>query len=335
VSHYFTSVDIPLTDSFADAWIGDTTLDASGLPVGLRNRAGLLLGHTFRFGIESPRFSGAKLEIPIHIENVGAGHRVPAGFSQEREIWVEMTVRDARGAIVYEVGKIASDDSDLRDKVFLRVTTGEALGRGDPRPFGMFGADVVDGPDVPEWSPDPRLGGTIFRGKGLINLQNGFLRCVSCSGVIDAEGRCQPGPGQGRTRGDRFAEGTYDVETGECRSNLSGGRELFETYFPVGALDADRGLPKAPDAIIDTRSAPPGVPLVYTYVLDANAHPPPFDVEARLRFRSFPPFLVRAFAAYEAAMDARGERPSGAQVKERMLRRIETLELARARVRIP
>jgi hypothetical protein len=206
---------------------------------------------------------------------------------------------------------------------------------------------VVDVPDVPSWIPEgltapgaqppppsTLAGVTRFRGKGLVNFQNGFLRCVRCIGVIDANGACQPGPGQGRTRADRFDDGLYDQDTGECRSNLSGGHEFFETYFPVGALDADRGLAKGPDAIIDTRSAPPGVPLTYTYVLDVDGRTGPFDVEAVLDFRSFPPFLVRAFAEYEARRDRERLRPSGPQVNPRMLRRLEIVELARARARI-
>jgi hypothetical protein len=58
------------------------------------------------------------------------------------------------------------------------------------------------------------------------------------------------------------------------------------------------------------------------------------DVKARLLFRAFPPYLVRAFAAYEAARDARGERPSGPQVDLAMLRRLEVVELGRVEARI-
>jgi hypothetical protein len=273
---------------------------------------------------------GARVEVPIEIENVGAGHRVPAGFSQEREIWVELTVKDGRGQVVYEVGKLASDDADLRDKTFARVTTRDDNRDFKGRPQGVFGADVIDGPDVPRWSPNPSFGGTTFRGKGLINMQNGFLRCVKCIGFIDVQGRCQPGPGQGRTRADRFDDGVYDIDTGECRSNLFGSNALFETYFPVGALDADRGVAKAPDAIIDTRSAPPGVTLRYTYEIDTAFARPPFRVEARLRFRPFPPFLLRAFADYEARKAAEGRRPSGPQLVAQMLRRNHPVDLAEA-----
>lgn len=329
-SHYFTSVDLPLANEFPDAWGAESSIDANGLPIGLEARREQLLRHTFRFAVGAGSRVGGRIEIPLTIENVGAGHRVPAGFSQERETWVELTVTDARGATVYEVGKIERDDADLHDKAFVRVTTREDVRDFKGRPLGMFGADVVDGPDLPLWEPNPAFGGTTFRGKGLVNLQNGFLRCVKCIGTVDVEGRCQPGPGQGRTRADRFDDGAYDLDTGECRSNLVGRNALFETYFPVGSLDADRGIAKAPDAIIDTRSAPPGTVLRYTYVLDAGAHPAPFKVKSRLRFRPFPPFLLRAFADYEARKAAQGERPSGPQLTAGVLRRNHPVDLAEA-----
>jgi eukaryotic-like serine/threonine-protein kinase len=329
-SHYFTSVDLPLSAEFDDRWAVDASLDASGSPVGLELRRLQMLRHTFEFGLGRGARVGARLEIPVEVRNAGAGHRVPAGFSQEREIWVELTVEDARGGVVYEVGKIADDDADLRDKVFVRVTTRDDNLDVKGRPQGVFGADVVDGPDVQRWSPNPVVGGTTFRGKGLINFQNGFLRCVKCIGVIDRDGACQAGPGQGRTRADRFDDGTYDLDTGECLSNLSGTNAFFETYFPVGALDADRGAAKAPDAILDTRSVPPGAQIRYTYEIETGGHPGPYVVKAKLRFRPFPPFLLRAFADYEARKAGAGLRPSGAQLTAPMLRRNHPIDLAEA-----
>ncbi len=335
VSHYFTSVEVPMTPGFPDAFASDTTLDAFGVPVGLRQRRDAMLRHTFALSMDQTTRTASELRIPIRIENVGAGHRVPAGFSQEREIWIELEVRDARGDVVYRVGHVDKPDEDLADKRFLRVTTSDDVTDGQGRPLGLFGADVVDGPDVGQWSPPPSLGGTTFEGKGLVNFQNGFLRCVRCIGTIDDRGRCQAGEGQGRTRADRFADGAYDLDTGECRSNLSGPSALFETYFPVGSLDADRGVLRAPDAIIDTRSAAPGVPVTYTYVIDPGAHPAPLHVRATLHFRAFPPFLLRAFADYESRMASRGLRPSGAQVTPEMVSRLEVIDLASATAELP
>lgn len=329
-THYFTSVDLPLSTEFEDRWANDASLDASGSPVGLELRRRQLLMHTFRFALGRGTRVGGRLEIPVEVQNTGAGHRVPAGFSQEREIWVELTVKDTRGAVVYEVGRISDDDADLRDKAFVRVSTRDDKLDFTGKPQGVFGADVVDGPDVPRWNPNPIFGGTTFRGKGLINFQNGFLRCVRCIGVIDRDGTCQAGPGQGRTRADRFDDGGYDLDTGQCRSNLSGSNAFFETYFPVGALDADRGVAKAPDAILDTRSVPPGAQLRYTYEIETNGHTGPYVVQAKLRFRPFPPFLLRAFADYEARKASAGLRPSGAQLTTSMLRRNHPIDLADA-----
>src|SRR4029079_9837355 len=84
---------------------------------------------------------------------------------------------------------------------------------------------------------------------------------------IGPDGRCEALPGQEDHRAARFVDGDYDLDTRECRSNLSGINALFETYFPLGALDSGRGIVKGPDAIIDTRSVPPGVPIRYTYEL--------------------------------------------------------------------
>jgi hypothetical protein len=328
-THYFSGVDVPLARAFDPVAVDDTTLDVAGIPVGARQRRDLLLASTFRFAIDTPRQAGDRLEIPIVVENIGAGHRVPAGFSQEREIWVHLRVTDARGRLVYEVGRVDRGDEDLRDKVFLRVNTSDAARDRLGRPLGVFGADVADGPDVPRWSAFGGAGE--FRGRGLVNFQNGFLRCVRCIGTIDRAGQCQAGPGQESRRADRYVDGDYDAETGACRSNLSGAAAFLEVYFPVGALDASRGITKGPDAIVDTRSLAPKQPARYVYDIAATGAVGPFTVEATLEFRAFPPFLVRAFIDYEDAQARAGLRPSGPLVDRAVLDRLEVVHVATAR----
>jgi len=331
-SHYFSGVDVPLARAFDAAAVGEPTVDVSGIPLGARQRRDLLLAAAMRFELAGPGRSGERIEIPILVENVGAGHRVPAGFSQEREIWVHLRVTDARGRVVYEAGRVDRGDQDLRDKIFLRVNTSPEPNDFLGRVQGLFGADVADGPDLPQWT---EVGPGELRGRGLVNFQNGFLRCVRCIGTIDRAGRCQPAPGQERARADRYADGDYDPDTGECRSNLRGQNAFLETYFPVGALDASRGLARAPDAIIDTRSLAPGRPVRYVYELDAAGAVGPLTVEARLLFRAFPPYLLRAFADYEAEQDRLGLRPSGPLLDSSVLERLDVVELATVKAVIP
>jgi hypothetical protein len=329
--HYFSGIDVPLADEFPDALMDEKTTDLAGIPLGAKQRRDLLLAAALELRLETPELRGRQLEVPIVVENVGGGHRVPAGFSQEREIWIQLTVTDARGDVVYEVGRVDRDDEDLRDKTFLRINTDDRFLDGAGRPLGVFGADVADGPDVGRWNPNPNRGGTTFRGRGLANFQNGFLRCVVCIGVVDSLGRCQPAPGQERSRADRYADGAYDIDTGECRSNLLGDEALFEVFFPVGSLDATRGVLKGPDAIIDTRSLPPKVPIRYIYELETRDRPRPYRIDARLMFRAFPPYLVRAFIDYEKRQARAGKRPSGPLMTESALARLEVVEIAKVR----
>jgi hypothetical protein len=331
-THYFSGVDVPLSRLFDPAAVDDHTVDVSGIPVGARARRDLLLASAMTLVIDTPRRDGDHLEVPIVVDNVGAGHRVPAGFSQEREIWVHLRITDARGRLVYEAGRVDRPDDDLRDKRLLRVTTRDPAHDRFGRPLGMFGADIADGPDVPRWTA---FGDAAFRGRGLVNFQNGFLRCVSCIGTIDAHGQCQAAPGQGAHRADRYIDGFYDQDTGECRSNLHGKAALLETYFPVGALDASRGLLKGPDAIIDTRSLAPNRPARYIYDLDAPGTVGPYTVEATLEFRAFPPYLIRAFIDYEAAQARAGLRPSGPLVDRAALDRLDIVDVATTRAVIP
>jgi len=322
-AHYFSGVDVPLSEEFAEELLDDSTLDSAGIPLGARQRRDLLLASSVRFALGDVRLRGSRLDVPVVVENVGAGHRVPAGFSQERELWVHLRVTDRLGRLVYEVGRVEDGAADLADKRFLRVNVDDAQFDANGRPLGMFGADVADGPDAPRWLEDfaaPSRGARSehFRGRGIVNFQNGFLRCVTCIGEIDTRGRCQPLPGQDRARGDRFADGDYDPDTGVCQSNLSGMNALFETYFPVGGLDASRGVLKAPRA-----------PRTYTYELDVRAGEAPFKVEARLLFRAFPPFLLRAFIDYERLQVLRGRRPSGPLIGPSALERLDVAEVAR------
>jgi hypothetical protein len=332
-THYFSGVDIPLTPEFDEHFIDQPELDAIGIPLGGDQRRDLLLGRSFRFELGEGRSDGRRLELPVVLENTGAGHKIPAGFSQEREFWVHLRITDATGRLVYEVGRVDRGDEDLRDKIFVAVNVDERIRDGQGRPLGVFGADIIDGPDVPQWQAldavDKHAAATAFRGRGLINLQNGFLRCVQCIGFIDRDGRCQPGFNQDSHRAARFDDAPFDLDTGECTSNLTNGEELFETYFPVGSLDATRGVFKGPDAIIDARSAPPGVPMTWVYELPISGFEGPFTIEARLLFRAFPPFLIKAFADYEARQAAAGLRPSGPLVTRTMLDKLSVVEIAK------
>lgn len=58
--------------------------------------------------------AGETVDVEVEITNSGAGHMLPTGVTEDREIWLELTVRDAGGKELYhsggldEKGKLAS-----------------------------------------------------------------------------------------------------------------------------------------------------------------------------------------------------------------------------------
>ncbi len=102
-THYFTGVDIALVDFPGQAPQG---LDSHGLPVGQVDRRRDLLRAACTIEIDAGEVSGDGRTLPLSIgvTNVGAGHNVPSGFSQERQVWIELTVTEAGGTKIYESG---------------------------------------------------------------------------------------------------------------------------------------------------------------------------------------------------------------------------------------
>ncbi len=114
VSHNFTGVDVPLlpTDELS-ARLGpnypdpyDASLDEYGIPKGLALRRDALLKAAVRINLDkTDKRASIGQDVDVRVEAVSlTGHRFPAGFSQERTTWIELTVKDANGFVVYQSG---------------------------------------------------------------------------------------------------------------------------------------------------------------------------------------------------------------------------------------
>ncbi|MFI4875406.1 MAG: multiheme c-type cytochrome [Blastopirellula sp. JB062] len=67
---------------------------------------------------------GRKTAVRVDVESIMAGHSLPTGFTAERQVWVEITVRDPQGRVVYASGNL-DKNADLRDDHSHQVLTGE------------------------------------------------------------------------------------------------------------------------------------------------------------------------------------------------------------------
>jgi cytochrome c554/c'-like protein/dockerin type I repeat protein len=70
-----------------------------------------------RLAVFPPRAAraGADLEFTVKVKNVGAGHNIPTGISNERQMWIEATVLDSKGATLFASG-VLDEHGDLGDR---------------------------------------------------------------------------------------------------------------------------------------------------------------------------------------------------------------------------
>ncbi len=84
-----------------------------------------LLRNGARLLVDAPREvnCGQNLPIAVRVQSTFAGHNYPTGFSAERQLWVQVIVRDAHGRRVFASGDF-DRNGDLRDDHSYDVQTG-------------------------------------------------------------------------------------------------------------------------------------------------------------------------------------------------------------------
>jgi hypothetical protein len=68
---------------------------------------------------------GSQFQVAVHVTNVGAGHHLPSGFTVERQLWIEIIVKDAEGRLLFVSGDF-DGNLDLRDRKSQDVKSGAA-----------------------------------------------------------------------------------------------------------------------------------------------------------------------------------------------------------------
>jgi len=66
----------------------------------------------------------SEFPIEVKVTNTGAGHGIPTGFTAERQVWIEIVVKDADDNVLFVSGDLDSN-KDLRNSHSHAVETGE------------------------------------------------------------------------------------------------------------------------------------------------------------------------------------------------------------------
>ena len=262
-THYFTGIDIALVDFPGQ---DDEARDENGNVIGQVQRRQILMESAAEIAVSAPSAAdtGATIPIMVHVTNSGTGHNLPSGFSQERQIWIELIVSDDAGQVIYESGTLMDaahpetgemspdgnlDDEDLRNLVGPNddVSAG-VIDPGVIDPITLE-ANVIHGPDYNRRHEDPPVY------QGLANFGNEFIRIPTENGIPMKDD-----------------EGHFVEE---------------EVFMPFLSTHTDNSF-----------SIPPLETAEVRYDVEVPAGVTgPLRITARLRARAFPPRFLRALAA--------------------------------------
>jgi len=104
-THYFVGGNTLVPGMFRDSKKGKMAEER------LKNAAGLSIDYS---GISSGN-------LIVSVKNTGAGHYLPTGLTDTRQMWLEISVKNERGGVVYSSGKL-DKDGYITDNTFIYNT---------------------------------------------------------------------------------------------------------------------------------------------------------------------------------------------------------------------
>jgi hypothetical protein len=101
--------------------------------LGASTHAGLaesMLRSAARVDIDNskPLTAGRTNILRVRVTNIGAGHKLPTGFPEGREMWLDLRVLDVRGVQIYRLGAIRNGETEEGTKSF-KVVLGDKNGQ--------------------------------------------------------------------------------------------------------------------------------------------------------------------------------------------------------------
>ncbi len=122
-SHTFIGPDYALIDDFP--YPDDLEASAVAQAEHLQSIETLLKNSVKIASVETTN-EGSDLRVAVVLESLTAGHRMPTGFTSERQLWIHLTISDPMlGTVLYESGDLDSD-GNLRDEHSHDVILGTA-----------------------------------------------------------------------------------------------------------------------------------------------------------------------------------------------------------------
>ncbi|NIN69574.1 MAG: hypothetical protein GTO63_33810 [Anaerolineae bacterium] len=90
-----------------------------------------------------PQFLGSQgfVEFAVEVANVGSGHKLPSGMPGQRQLWLDITVRDAEGRAVFTSGKL--DENGFIDSSAIKFQAVLVDADGNPTHHFWRGTKIL------------------------------------------------------------------------------------------------------------------------------------------------------------------------------------------------
>ncbi|WKZ23230.1 MAG: multiheme c-type cytochrome [Candidatus Brocadiaceae baterium WH-1] len=102
---------------------------------------------TLEISVDQASKKGDLLRFKVMIKNTGAGHYLPTGLTEMRQMWLDITVTDEDGKIVYQSGKVdEKGDIDSNATIYHTVFGNE---KGEPTIFVWSATHIISDNRIP------------------------------------------------------------------------------------------------------------------------------------------------------------------------------------------
>lgn len=140
--------------------------------------------------------AGELATIQVKVSNVGAGHKLPTGFPEGREVWVDFSVNSNEQAPIYRSGAVVDGHTEPGTRSF-KVTLGDKNG------------DVVD---LNVWEVDRILSDTRILPNGYTIVEYTFLVPQNIQGSVTLDAKLNYWPFSQQLVDELLGEGKLTVD---------------------------------------------------------------------------------------------------------------------------
>jgi hypothetical protein len=81
--------------------------------------------------------AGTKLPLEVSVHNVAAGHNLPTGITELRQMWVELQIVDQSGKIFFRSGALNEKGDLARDAIWFGAIAVDKSGKETIKPWEM------------------------------------------------------------------------------------------------------------------------------------------------------------------------------------------------------